>query len=53
MQSPASPLPAAGGFPMARSISQSFFREQTKSWYVQLGGSQHPLGKDEPEAYRL
>ena len=27
-----------------------WFREQTKTWYVQLGGVQHNLGKDKKEA---
>ena len=27
-----------------------FFREQTQSWYVQLGKRQFPLGKDEEQA---
>jgi integrase len=29
-----------------------FFREQTKSWYVQIGKKQHNLGPDEKEAWR-
>ncbi len=30
-----------------------FFRKQTSSWYVQIKGKQHPLGKDKDEAFRL
>jgi hypothetical protein len=26
-------------------VAKPWYREQTASWYVQLGGRQHPLGK--------
>ena len=28
-----------------------FFRKQTRSWYVQIGKKQVPLGKDEKAAW--
>jgi integrase len=34
---------------MAR-VPEPWFREQTRSWYVKIGGVQHPLGKDKKEA---
>ena len=34
---------------MAR-IPKPWFRDQTQSWYVKIGGVQHPLGKDKKEA---
>jgi hypothetical protein len=34
-------------------IPKPWSREQTQSWYVKLGGVQHPLGKDEKDADRL
>lgn len=36
---------------MART-PKPWFRDQTQSWYVKLGGVQHPLGKDKKEADR-
>ena len=37
---------------MAR-IPKPWLREQTKTWYVKIGGVQHPLGRDRKEADRL
>jgi integrase len=34
-------------------IPKPWFREQTQSWYVKIGGVQHLLGKDKKEADRL
>ena len=37
---------------MPKKRPEPFFRQQTQSWYVTLNGKQHPLGKDESEAWR-
>ena len=31
---------------------QPFFRQQTQSWYVQIGKEQTPLGKDKKAAWK-
>ena len=38
---------------MPRKHPEPFWREQTKCWYIQLGGKQHRLDPDRDEAFKL